>query len=192
MENNNTLQKENVVAGVFGALLFSLVGGILWFVLYQVGFIAGISGLAGVFCAIKGYTIFAKKESIKGIVIAVVAAIIMIVIAWYVCMAKDVYDLFQDLYASGDVYYTITFGEALSRSIPFLSEVDVLSDYIVDLLIGLGLCIFVAASYVKSAASRIKNAENPAEDFTVAPAAVAEETVAAEEAAPAPAEETAE
>lgn len=185
MENNNTLQKENVVAGVFGALLFSLAGGILWFVLYQIGFIAGISGLAGVFCAIKGYTIFAKKESIKGIIIAIVAAIVMIVIAWYLCMAKDVYDVYKEWYAAGEVPFALTFGESIKYARYFLEDGEVAGAYIKDLLIGLGLCIFVAASYVKSAAKRIKAAQNPADGFEVAPAAVAEETVAAEEETPA-------
>ena len=30
--------KENVLAGAVGAFLFALVGGVLWFVLYLVGF----------------------------------------------------------------------------------------------------------------------------------------------------------
>ena len=55
--------KENVLAGIVGAFLFSLVGGILWFVLYQIGYIASASGLVGVICAVKGYTIFAKTKN---------------------------------------------------------------------------------------------------------------------------------
>ena len=63
MENNNLIQKkENVFAGIVGALLFSFVGGALWVILYQFGYLAGISGLVGVVCAIKGYKIFAKKD----------------------------------------------------------------------------------------------------------------------------------
>ena len=61
-------EKERILAGTLGALLFALAGGVLWYVLYQFGFLAGISGLVGVVCAIKGYSIFAKKESIKGLV----------------------------------------------------------------------------------------------------------------------------
>ena len=63
--------KENVLAGAVGAFLFALVGGVLWFVLYLVGFFAGISGLVGAVCAVKGYSLFSKKESVKGIVIAI-------------------------------------------------------------------------------------------------------------------------
>ena len=71
-QNENTDVRENVVAGIVGAFLFSLAGGVLWFVIYLFGFIAGISGLVGAVCAIKGYSIFAKKESMKGIVISVI------------------------------------------------------------------------------------------------------------------------
>ena len=61
----NTTMKENVLAGAVGAFLFALVGGILWFVLYQLGYLAAISGLVGVICAVKGYTFFAKTKNEK-------------------------------------------------------------------------------------------------------------------------------
>ena len=64
IKNQQTDVKENVIAGIVGAFLFSLVGGALWFLIYMFGFIAGISGLIGAVCAIKGYAIFAKKYSI--------------------------------------------------------------------------------------------------------------------------------
>ncbi|MBO5767302.1 MAG: hypothetical protein J6R49_02135, partial [Clostridia bacterium] len=57
-------KQENVLAGIVGALLFSLAGGIVWFLLYQIGFLAAISGIIGVVCAIKGYAIFGKRESV--------------------------------------------------------------------------------------------------------------------------------
>ena len=63
--------KENVLFGIVGAFLFALVGGILYYVLYQIGFLASISGLVCVICAIKGYSFFAKRESIRGIVISI-------------------------------------------------------------------------------------------------------------------------
>ena len=56
--------RENVLSGAVGAFLFALVGGALYFVIYMLGYIAGISGLVAVICAIKGYALFTKKESI--------------------------------------------------------------------------------------------------------------------------------
>ena len=34
----------NILAGAVGAFLFALIGGVLYFVVYQIGFIAGICG----------------------------------------------------------------------------------------------------------------------------------------------------
>ena len=97
MDNNNTnstpmVQEENVLAGVVGAFLFALVGGALWFVLYQIGYLAAISGLVGVICAIKGYSFFSKKESTKGVVIATIMAVLVLVIAWYLCIGSRSYN----------------------------------------------------------------------------------------------------
>ena len=72
---------ENVLAGIVGAFLFSLAGGVLWYVLYMIGILAAISGLVGAICAIKGYSLFAKKESVKGIVISVILSLVVMVIA---------------------------------------------------------------------------------------------------------------
>ncbi|MCI5512677.1 MAG: hypothetical protein MR471_00975 [Clostridia bacterium] len=40
--------QENVFAGAVGAFLFALAGGIVWFILYLLGFLAAISGIVGV------------------------------------------------------------------------------------------------------------------------------------------------
>ena len=64
VKTSSDLKSENVLAGTVGAFLFALVGGVLWYVLYQIGFLAAISGIVGVICAIKGYSFFAKRESI--------------------------------------------------------------------------------------------------------------------------------
>ena len=61
MNNQVVVKEENFVAGLVGAFLFSLAGGIVWYLLYQIGFIASISGIIGVVCAVKGYAVFGKK-----------------------------------------------------------------------------------------------------------------------------------
>ena len=167
-------EKENVLAGTVGALLFSLVGGILWFVLYQFGFIAAISGLVGVICSIKGYSIFAKKESLKGIVIAIVAAVLVMVVAWYMCLSKDVYDTYKEWYENGEIDYYISFSMAVRRSYVFLEDSEVAIAYFKDLAIGLVLCIVGAFRFVVNAVQRVKqekkNAQNQLEtqaDFNV-------------------------
>ena len=148
--------KENVLAGIVGAFLFALAGGALWFVLYLVGFIAAISGLVGVICAIKGYSVFAKKESVKGIVIAVVMTLLVIVIAWYFCLSYDAYIAHQQGFEEGEIDYTITFIEAVLGSHIYLTDPDIGPSYWGDLGLGLLFCVIGGGSYV---VNKIRNAK---------------------------------
>jgi len=149
--------KENVLAGIVGAFLFSLAGGVVWFLLYQIGYLAALSGIVGVICAIKGYSIFAKRESVKGVVISSVIAFLVIVIAWYLCISYDVYLAYQDWYANGEVDFTLTFFESIRAAVLFLEDSEILVAYLKDLGIGLIFCVIGAFGYVKSAIGRAKN-----------------------------------
>ncbi len=162
--------KENVLLGVLGAFLFALAGGALWFVLYLVGFIAAISGLVGVICAIKGYSLFAKKESVKGIVIAVVMTLLVIVIAWYFCLSYDAYIAHQQWFEEGEIDYTITFLDALLGSHIYLSDPDIGPGYWGDLALGLLFCVVGGGSYV---VNKIRNAKAAAAYRAVAAAQAA-------------------
>ena len=129
-------KEENVVAGIVGAFLFSLAGGIIWFLLYQVGILAAFSGIIGVVCAIKGYAIFGKRESTKGIIISTVIAFIVLVLAWYLCLSYDVYDAYQLWYEEGHVDFTLTFFESVANAHLFLEEPEIASAYFKDLGLG--------------------------------------------------------
>ena len=147
---------ENVLAGIVGAFLFSLAGGIIWFLLYQVGILAAFSGLIGVVCAIKGYAIFGKRESTKGIIISTVIAFIVLVLAWYLCLSYDVYDAYQLWYEEGHVDFTLTFFESVANAHLFLEEPEIASAYFKDLGLGLLFCVIGAFSYVKAALGKAK------------------------------------
>ena len=157
-ENDNV--KENVLAGIVGAFLFSLSGGILWYVLYQLGFIAGISALVGVIAAIKGYALFSKKENIKGIIISVIIASIVIIIAWYLCLATDAYNAYADWYAAGEIDYTITFAEAVRGSYLFLTEPDIGMAYLKDLGFGIIFGIIGCVQPVRDALNKAKKTKD--------------------------------
>ena len=156
-KNQQTDVKENVVAGIVGAFLFSLVGGVLWFLIYMFGFIAGISGLIGAVCAIKGYSIFAKKESIKGIIISVIISLLVIALAWYFCLAYDVYDVYNEWFEAGEIDFSISFFDAVRGAHIFLTDPEIGPAYFGDLAIGIILCIVGAGSYV---INKIRNAKN--------------------------------
>ncbi len=182
MDNNNTnstpmVQEENVLAGVVGAFLFALVGGALWFVLYQIGYLAAISGLVGVICAIKGYSFFSKKESTKGVVIATIMAVLVLVIAWYLCIGSDIKAAYEMWFEEGTVDFVPTYFEAV-RMIPFFFAEDpsILTAYLGDLAIGLLLSGLGVAQYF---VNRNKRAKLQAQAEAQAAAEAAEENVEA-------------
>ena len=153
-------EKENVLAGIVGAFLFSLVGGVLWFLLYQIGYLAAISGIVGVICAVKGYTFFTKtkRESVKCLVISVIIAILVLAIAWYLCVANDIRIAYEEWYLAGEVDFTVTFFEAVGLVPLFFTEPEILSAYLGDLFMGI-LCAGIGvASYLISRKKR-KDAE---------------------------------
>ena len=147
---------ENVLAGIVGAFLFSLAGGVLWYVLYMIGILAAVSGLVGAICAIKGYSLFAKKESVKGIVISVILSLVVMVIAWYFCLAHDIYAVHQEWYAAGEIDFTYTFFESVRVAPYFLQDAEIRGAYLKDLIMGLAFCVIGGGSYV---VNKIKNAK---------------------------------
>ena len=148
--------KENVLAGIVGAFLFSLAGGALWYVLYQIGIIAAISAIVGVIAAIKGYEIFSKGSSLKGIIISVIIAFIVLVAAWYLCLSTDVYNAYKIWYEEGSVDFTLTFFESVKCAYLFLEDPEILAPYIKDLILGLLFGVVGCVGSVKSALAKEK------------------------------------
>ena len=158
MNSISTETKENILAGAVGAFLFSLVGGILWFVLWQLGFLASISGLVGVICAVKGYTFFAKtkRESKICLVLSVIIAIAVLAIAWYLCVAYDIYLAYQEWFAAGEVDFTYTFFESVQVVPYFFQDSEILMAYLGDLGMGLVFAILGVVSYLASREKKMK------------------------------------
>lgn len=149
--------EENLLGGIVGAFLFSLAGGIVWFLLYQIGYLAAISGIIGVVCAIKGYAVFGKRESTKGIIISTVIAFLVIVLAWYCCLSYDLFTAHKEWYASGELDYTVTFFDCVTNSYKLLEDTEIAAAYLKDLAIGLLFCVVGAFGYVKSAIGKSIN-----------------------------------
>ncbi len=156
--------EENVLFGVIGAFLFSLVGGLMYILLSMVGFIAALSGLVGVVCAIKGYSFFAKGESKKGIIISVVIAALVLVIAWYLGFCIDMVGAYEMWYEAGEVDYAPT----LFEYIPYgVYDLTVNLSYLIDLAMSLGLGALGCWSYV---ATMLKKQKLAAQTAAAAPA----------------------
>lgn len=109
----------NILAGIVGAFLFSLIGGLLYFVIYQIGVIAGICGLAIFVLANFGYNLFAKgnKNTIVSLVVSIIMMIVMIFLAEYVSLSFEIFQTFKD--------EGITIFDAIRATPEFLAEPEI-------------------------------------------------------------------
>lgn len=128
--------KENVLAGFVGAFLFALIGGVLYFLIYQVGFIAGICGLITFILANFGYGLLSgnrKGDSVPGLVASIIMMLLILFLAEYICAAHEIYR------ALADFSIEVSFIDVL-RSMPeFLSEKEILIAFLKDLLFAYAL-----------------------------------------------------
>lgn len=143
-------EHENVIAGIVGAFLFALIGGGLYFVIYQFGYIAGICGLVTVVLSTFGYQLFSGvKGSVKGIVIAIVMSILAIVLAEFLGLSYVIYSEFKST-------YDITFFDAVRATPDFLTDGELLTSFIKDLLIAFALGAVASISNIHSAIAGAK------------------------------------
>lgn len=120
---------ENVVAGVVGSFLFALLGGLLYFIVYQFGFVAGICGLVTFVLAHFGYGRFSglkNQSSTAGLVTSIIMTVLVILLAEYLCLSYEIYNVFKD-------EYSITFFDAVRATPDFLAEKEVLWSVLFDL-----------------------------------------------------------
>ena len=150
--NTQTFGKEtvssNVVTGIVGAFLGSLVGVAMWVIVYKLGYIAGMSGAVMVICAMMGYKKFGKCLDIKGIIICVVLCIGMIYISQRLSVSLQLYKEFSDY------GYDMAFSDCYKEMFDILDVVDQKSTFWGDLAIGYLLFVIASVSYVISS---IKN-----------------------------------
>jgi len=141
-------REENLWAGIAGAFLFSLAGAAVWILLSMIGFIAAISGAIGVICAIQGYRIFGKKLTKRGVIISAVIALIVLVIAWYGCMAYDYWQATATWLERGEIDVRPTFGWCFANAYLVLQEPELARAYLGNLGLGLLFAVIGAARYV--------------------------------------------
>ena len=137
--------RENVLLGTLGAFLFALAGGFAYYLFYMFGIIAALSGLIGVICAIKGYEIFSRSRSNRGIAISVAAAAVVLILAWYICFGMDVHALYADMYEIGEIDAVLPVGWCVLNAYRFL---PVHPAALWDLLVSLALAAVGCGGYV--------------------------------------------
>ena len=146
-------EKSNLVPGLVGAFLGSLIGCALWVLIGKLGYIAGIAGAVTGICAMKGYEMLGKHLDRKGVVGSVIIMVVMIYFANKISWAWEVYAALAD--------YDWTFSECF-RELGFILETsDLMGSYYLDLVIGY---ILTAACSLRPIISAFKNSGG---DYTI-------------------------
>ncbi len=141
----------SVFGGVVGALLGCIPGVLLWIVLGQVGFIAGISGWLMIRGANFGYSKLAGGIDRRGQVISIVIALLMPIVSEYLGLGVTIYRAFHDSYG-------VTLAEAI-RSVPlYLAEQDVIQSMIFTLIIGY---VLIAFGNIRISPGKKRDAQTP-------------------------------
>ena len=81
IESNNDEKEENIVLGIIGAIIGSLLGVAAIIAIGQIGFVASISGAIMGFATLFGYQKLGHKLDKKGIIISVIIMVIMTYLA---------------------------------------------------------------------------------------------------------------
>lgn len=144
---------ENILAGIVGAFIFSLGGGVLTFLIYQTGYISFWSGLVTFFLANLGYEIFSKNKLSKvSAFVACIVSVVVMFVAMYICYAYDLYVVFKE--------YGITIFDAISSLPEFFDEPEVMEGFMHDLLLAE---VFTIIGCISEACSNAKKRKKRAQ-----------------------------
>lgn len=129
--------KSNFFPGLVGALIGSLIGVALWVLIYQLGYIAGIAGAAMIVCAMIGYEKLGKALDVKGVIVSFLICVVMIFVAnqisWSMIIAREY----------GNVGVHVSFFEVFGDLFDIIDDLDLMADFIGELVIG--YLLFIAA-----------------------------------------------
>lgn len=126
--------KSNLIAGLVGAFLGSLIGAVLWVIIYNFGFIAGIAGAVTAVCALKGYELLGKSLDKKGVICSIIIVIITIFLANKFAWSWEIFDVYTNEFG-----YEMTFFDAFLSADEIIAYSELTGDYYKDLIIGYGL-----------------------------------------------------
>ncbi len=88
-------KKENPIFGILGALIGSLIGAASIVLLYQLGFVASLSGWLLALCTLKGYELLGKRLSGFGIALCVILMIVMPFAAYLVSVTLEIAPMYN-------------------------------------------------------------------------------------------------
>ena len=145
--------KEKKIAGIAGALVYALAGGIFWLLLHSSGIYAVVVGFICVTLASKGYEAFAGKISKFGVFTSGLVSLIVLLASWYGGYAWALYKLYLQAFEEGQIYESLPLAEVFSVAYKFIpEELSTNFGYFIPLILAIILLIagmLVALSNVK-------------------------------------------
>lgn len=140
---NTGVKRENVVTGLVGAFLGSLLGAGCIILLSQLGYIASVSGLVLAVCTLKGYELLGGRLSGKGIVICIILMLVTPYIADRIDWAIVIMQEWSD--------YGVTLGEAFAVFPELIAEGAIeMGAYIKNLLMIYGFAALGAFTTLRN------------------------------------------
>ncbi len=137
----------NTAAGALGALLGALAGGVLWVIIYQLGFIAGLASLASVTLSLSLYQKFSGKLDKKGIFLSVIFSLAAMVLANVIAYVLSICSAWD--WEVSPFTVLLRFGEIMSRA-------DAWGGFFGDLVIGILLGAFSTWSVITQSLQDIR------------------------------------
>ena len=135
----------NVITGIIGALLGSLLGVAAWVLIYQAGYISALGGLLMVICTMKGYELLGGRLNALGITLTCIISVAMLFAAEYLCLGIEIYKVYNE----GTRVLSVSIFDTLEDVPFFLSEPEVAGAVFRDMAIGLILMVVGAFGTIK-------------------------------------------
>ncbi len=142
-------KKSNMLAGLVGAFVGSLIGVGLWVIIYQMGYISAVCGIALSVFAFKGYEKFSGKLDKKGIIATCILCIIMVYFAQKLSLTTEIYLYFQS-------ETDINFFDAYSFVSDCMEDPEIRTEFYSNLAIGYLLSVIGSFSIVRDALVKLK------------------------------------
>lgn len=136
--------KSNVFLGIIGALVGALLGAVIWVIIYELGVIASIAGVAIIYFSYKGYTLLSKDHGMKGVIIATLLSLIILSGAHFFCWGLEIYN---QLGAD----YGLTLWDSILSVPTVVSDPEIITGFVRDYLCGIVLIFVGAFPYFRQA-----------------------------------------
>lgn len=147
-------KKDNIPAGIVGALIGSLVGVLCIVLIGQLGYVAVISGIVMAICTLKGYELLGGKLSTVGIIVSCILMLIMTYVGnqldWAIVVMRE---LGYDFFYSFQLIPTLIDQQAIEAS-SFWGNLAL-------------VYVFVVIGAVPTISSMIKNQKNQGRMFKI-------------------------